>query len=131
MIDPNATRTVKGNVWETVNQPANYWLENKDLYPKYENSNGAGDITAELVEIKNGVEYVRAKTKTNSDGYYNFTEYIPGQYVVRFIYAITCVVCIPILIIIFMIIIVYVCVWICFTWLIELSIVCTFILIII
>lgn len=86
IVDPNATRTVKGNVWETVDQPANYWLENKDLYPKYENSNGAGGITAELIEIKNGVEYVRAKTKTNDDGSYNFTEYIPGQYVVRFLY---------------------------------------------
>lgn len=86
IVDPSATRTVRGNVWETVNQPANYWLGNKDLYPKYEGSNGAGDITAELVEIKNGVEYVRAKTKTNNDGSYNFTEYIPGQYVVRFLY---------------------------------------------
>lgn len=86
IVDPNATRTIKGNVWETVNQPANYWLENQNAYPKYDGSNGAGNITAELIEIKDGIEYVRAKTKTNSDGSYNFTEYIPGQYVVRFIY---------------------------------------------
>lgn len=85
IVDPNATRAVKGNVWETVGKPANEWLGN-DQYPKYEGSNGAGDITAELIEIKDGIEYVRAKTKTNSDGSYSFTEYIPGQYVVRFIY---------------------------------------------
>ncbi len=86
IVDPSETRTIKGNVWETVNQPANHWLENKDLYPKYEGSYGAKDITAELIEIKNGIEYVRAKTKTNEQGYYEFTEYIPGQYVVRFLY---------------------------------------------
>ena len=86
IVDPNSTRTVKGNVWETVGSPANYWLENKSAYPKYEGTNGSKDITAELIEIKDGKETVRARTKTNGDGSYAFTEYIPGQYVVRFIY---------------------------------------------
>lgn len=93
IVDPNATRTIEGNVWETVGKPANEWRDN-ELYPEFEHSYGAKDITAELVEIKkvkeNGTEYVkefvRAKTKTDENGYYKFTEYIPGQYVVRFIY---------------------------------------------
>lgn len=99
LVDPSDKRIIQGNAWETVGQSANYWLENKDnperAYPKYEGKYGAKGITAELVELKarkatdgkvNVVEYVRARTKTNNDGEYAFEEYIPGQYVVRFIY---------------------------------------------
>ena len=99
--DPNAQRQLTGNVWETVGKPANYWLENKDngenAYPKFDSSTeakdstfdsstGAKDITVELIEIKNGNEHVRARTKTNADGSYTFRQYIPGKYTVRFIY---------------------------------------------
>ncbi len=99
LVDPSDKRIIQGNAWETVGQSANHWLENKDnpekAYPKYEGKYGAKGITAELVELKarkatdgkvNVVEYVRARTKTNNDGEYAFEEYIPGQYVVRFIY---------------------------------------------
>ena len=85
LMDAGGTRKIAGNVWETVDEPANYWTTSAS-YPKFNNSYGAGDITVELVEIKNGIEYVRAKTETASDGSYTFTNYIPGLYTVRFTY---------------------------------------------
>lgn len=78
-------RHILGNVWETVNQTSDYWIKNKE-YAKYEGKNNLKDITVELIELKDGKEYVRAATTTDSDGKYEFSGYIPGEYTVRFIY---------------------------------------------
>ncbi len=44
-------------------------------------------ITVELVEkIANGSEYIWQTTKTDANGKYEFTGYIPGDYIVRFKY---------------------------------------------
>ncbi len=78
-------RNIKGSVWETVGQQAHYWTETSE-YPKFNSNYGAQDITVELVEIKNGTEYVRARTTTDNNGAYEFKEYIPGLYTIRFLY---------------------------------------------
>lgn len=85
IMDGGGQRELIGNVWETVGEPANYWANNGD-YPKFNNAYVAEGITVELIEIKNGIEYVRAKTTTDGNGAYRFAEYIPGLYTVRFIY---------------------------------------------
>lgn len=85
IMDGGGQRELTGNVWETVDRPANYWANNGS-YPKFEGSYVAEGITVELVEIKDGREYVRAKTTTDGSGAYKFTEYIPGLYTVRFLY---------------------------------------------
>lgn len=81
----SGNRSLTGNVWETVNQNANYWANTSD-YPYYNNSYKVKDITVELIELKNGQEYVRAIASTNENGEYKFEGYIPGEYTVRFIY---------------------------------------------
>ena len=44
-------------------------------------------VTVQLVEkTVDGKEYIWQETTTNSDGYYSFEGYIPGDYVVRFYY---------------------------------------------
>lgn len=78
-------RSIQGNVWETVANPANVWATNPD-YPIYEPNFGAQDITVELIELKDGIEYIRAKTTTDFQGAYEFKDYIPGLYTIRFIY---------------------------------------------
>lgn len=85
IMDPGGTRNIAGNVWETVDQPANYWTTS-GTYPKFDSKYGAQDITVELIEIKNGTEYIRARTVTDANGSYKFTNYIPGLYTIRFIY---------------------------------------------
>lgn len=44
------------------------------------------DVTVQLIEIKNGKMYIRSETKTNSDGWYGFTGFVPGEYTIRYIY---------------------------------------------
>ncbi len=44
------------------------------------------DVIVQLVEIKNNNMVVRAQTRTNSDGWYGFIGFVPGDYTVRFIY---------------------------------------------
>ncbi len=85
LVDLQDIRKIKGNVWETVGDPANKWADTTE-YPKYNQSYSAENITVELVEIKNGTEYVRGRTTTASDGSYEFRDYIPGLYTIRFIY---------------------------------------------
>ncbi len=44
------------------------------------------DVTVQLIEIKNGKMYIRSETKTNADGWYGFTGFVPGDYTIRYIY---------------------------------------------
>ena len=44
------------------------------------------DVRVQLVEIKNDVMYIRAETRTNAEGWYGFTGFVPGDYTIRYIY---------------------------------------------
>lgn len=43
-------------------------------------------VKVELIEIKNGNLYVRQTTRTNSEGWYGFGSFLPGDYTIRFTY---------------------------------------------
>lgn len=43
-------------------------------------------VIVELIEIKNNQMIVRAQTKTNNEGWYGFTGFIAGDYVIRYTY---------------------------------------------
>lgn len=47
---------------------------------------GIAGVIVELVEIKNNQMIVRSTTKTNQNGWYGFTGFIPGDYVIRYTY---------------------------------------------
>ena len=92
--DGNDTRTLLGNVWEVTSQiggveqyTESYWA-NTEEYPIYDDSHSVreNDVTVELIELKNGIEYVRARTTTDNHGNYVLDGFIPGDYTVRFIY---------------------------------------------
>lgn len=79
------SRTLEGTVFEdstTVdenkNRNGNGTIDDKEK--------GINGVTVELVEIKNGQMAVRATTKTNQDGWYGFTGFVPGDYVIRYTY---------------------------------------------
>ena len=80
-------RTINGNIWEAVNDEVKnaYDLQSHDLLT-YVADKGIEGIVVELVELEEGNQTVRARTVTASDGSYTFSKYIPGEYVVRFIY---------------------------------------------
>ena len=83
-------RTLSGTVWETTEFAIEY-LKDVNKYPILDNSvdqnHKIKDITVELIEIKkDNTQVVRATTTTNEQGNYTFTGYVPGNYVVRFIY---------------------------------------------
>lgn len=94
VIKKNDTRTLRGNVWEVTSQiggveqyTESYWA-NTEEYPIYDDSHSVreNDVTVELIELKNGIEYVRARTTTDNHGNYVLDGFIPGDYTVRFIY---------------------------------------------
>lgn len=83
-------RTLSGTVWETTEFAIEY-LKDVNKYSILDNSidqnHKIKDITVELIEIKkDNTQVVRATTTTNEQGNYTFTGYVPGNYVVRFIY---------------------------------------------
>ena len=84
--NPGGTRKITGNVWETGHD-ASYYLKNSSEYPRYDTEEKTIEgITVELIEIKEGKQYVRAVTSTNSQGEYIITGYVAGNYVIRFVY---------------------------------------------
>lgn len=87
------SRTIEGKMFEDEGV-----VKYKDVNTKEERV-GSGTIDdlekkdkpiegaiVELVEIKNGQMVVRATTKTNADGWYGFTGFLPGEYTIRFTY---------------------------------------------
>ena len=86
--DPNKPRTriINGNVWEDIKNQSN---------GDYKYGNGIIDsgeqrlsnITVQLIEITSeGKEKEVETTTTSSRGTYSFSGFIPGDYIVRFIY---------------------------------------------
>lgn len=89
----NASRKINGIVWDDLRtEKVNDSMIGNGLRDE---NNGIGNIKVELVEkLANGGEYVWKTTTlgnnnqetTNTDGKYEFKDYIPGDYIVRFTY---------------------------------------------
>ena len=85
-IYSKSPRTLSGNVWDVTGQDGiKNSSEIKEL-KEYTSTKGVKGIKVQLVELKNGNEIPRMTDTTESDGSYKFENYIPGNYVVRFIY---------------------------------------------
>lgn len=93
------SRTLEGNVFEDM--LANNATASKEKYVVAVNTTRFGDgektiaknidkniagIKVELIEIKDGNMIVRQDTTTNSDGWYGFGAFLPGNYTIRFTY---------------------------------------------
>ena len=86
VIDTNLKREANGIVWEdertqNVNGSTvgDGIRQNKEIVVQ--------GVTVQLVEkCTNGTEHIWQEAKTNSAGEYNFAEFIPGDYVIRFKY---------------------------------------------
>lgn len=93
-VDSGLVRTLNGMVWDdSRNKVINAQAIIGDGV-RNENS-GISDIKVELVEKLNGKDYVWTTTtvdgktnkdRTNKDGTYEFINYIPGDYIIRFTY---------------------------------------------
>lgn len=85
-IDDNAERKINGTVWEDertakVNGAiiGDGVRQDKEIKIK--------GVTVQLVEkLDNGKEFLWQTTTTDANGKYNFSKFIPGNYVVRFMY---------------------------------------------
>ena len=80
-------RTLNGYVWEDA-------LQTNKKTNVYKDGNGTRDekekviegVNVELVEQRNGKEYIWQQAVTSKDGFYKFDGYIPGDYFIRFYY---------------------------------------------
>ena len=83
-------RTITGNVWEAAESFKDYQAI-EGLAEYFETNKDMSGIIVELLEKKEtdnstGSETVVAKTVTAKDGSYKFSNYIAGDYTIRFIY---------------------------------------------
>lgn len=93
------SRTLEGNVFEDL--LSKNATASDDEYEVKVNTTRFGDgtinapnaadkmiagVKVELIEIKDGNLYVRETTTTNSDGWYGFGAFLPGNYTIRFTY---------------------------------------------
>ncbi|MFQ8989287.1 MAG: SdrD B-like domain-containing protein, partial [Intestinibacter sp.] len=85
-LEQSAIRKINGTAWEDERtQSISKSVLGDGIRQKDEI--GIAGVTVELVEImKDGKEYVWQTTTTNEKGYYEFSDFIPGNYVVRFQY---------------------------------------------
>lgn len=74
------SRTIEGTVFEDAKGKTNSEIG------KLDGDKGIAGVIVELVEIKGGQMIVRSTTKTNANGWYGFTGFLPGDYVVRYTY---------------------------------------------
>lgn len=86
IVDNNAIRKANGNVWEDQRtETAGDSKVGNGIMDK--NETRIAGVKVELVEkMTNGKEYVWDTKTTNEKGEYNFANYIPGDYVIRFYY---------------------------------------------
>ena len=86
LIDPEAIRKVNGTVWEDERTEASGDAVIGDGI-RQDDEIGISGVTVQLVEkCVDGSEYIWQETTTDGEGKYNFEEYIPGDYVIRFYY---------------------------------------------
>lgn len=85
----NTSRTIEGTVFEdnTGKNATVYTAQDRTGNGKLDNKDTKiAGVTVELIEIKNGKMIVRATTTTNSNGWYGFTGFVPGNYTIRYTY---------------------------------------------
>jgi len=86
IIDEEAIRKANGNVWEDERTETSGESIIGDGIREDSEQTVEG-VTVQLVEKTiDGREYIWYETKTNGQGKYDFKEYIPGDYVIRFYY---------------------------------------------
>ncbi len=103
LSNSGTVRTLTGNVWEAIDGQVKDTVDLQtnstygDRYVTHDSSleKALGGIKVELVELVNPedkiseneeTQVVRAVTRTNEDGSYEFKSYIAGDYTVRFVY---------------------------------------------
>ncbi len=86
VINPNLKREANGIVWEDERtQNVNNAMVGDGI--RQDKEIVVQGVTVQLVEkCTNGTEYIWQEAKTDSNGGYNFAEFIPGDYVIRFKY---------------------------------------------
>lgn len=86
IIDGDAIRKANGTVWEDERTVTAGESKVGDGIMQKDETKIAG-VKVQLVEkCTNGQEYVWYQTTTDANGHYDFANYIPGNYVVRFYY---------------------------------------------
>lgn len=84
------SRTIEGTVFEdATGKDSNTVYTNEER--KGDGKLGSGDVkiagaVVELIEIKNGQMTVRGTTTTDSNGWYGFVGFLPGNYTIRYTY---------------------------------------------
>ena len=101
LIDSDGARIANGTVWEderteTIGDPD----ASQDAIIgdgiRQDDEIGISGVTVQLVEkCIDGSEYIWQETTTDENGRYNITNYIPGDYVIRFYYGDTAATAIP------------------------------------
>ena len=85
-IDENAERKINGTVWEDQRTKTVGEAVIGDGVKDNDEIKIQG-VTVQLVEkLENGEEFLWQTTTTDGDGKYNFSKFVPGNYVVRFMY---------------------------------------------
>ena len=85
-IDEEAIRRANGTVWEDERTENSGDAVIGDGI-RQDDEIGISGVTVQLVEkCVDGSEYIWQETTTDSSGHYEFAEYIPGDYVIRFYY---------------------------------------------
>lgn len=84
----HTSRTIEGTVFEDATGKTGVvsGAERKGNGQFDNGEKGIEGVIVELIEIKNNTMTVRATTKTNSNGWYGFTGFLPGDYTIRFTY---------------------------------------------
>jgi len=87
-ITANGTRILSGYVWDDTKKEDGKYTFTDGV--REESELGIQDVIVQLIEIKevNGNKhyYLTQEKTTNPDGTYEFVNFIPGDYIVRFIY---------------------------------------------
>jgi len=86
----NNARILSGTVWEDDRNVSEV-IASGQTYDhgdgiKGNNESGISGIIAQLIEVRGNTYYIWDQVKTNSSGVYTFNNFIPGNYIVRFIY---------------------------------------------
>lgn len=85
-IDDNSQRQISGTVWEDQRTEVVSGAVIGDGV-RQDNEIGIQGVTVQLVEkLSNGKEFLWQTTTTKADGTYTFSRFIPGNYIVRFMY---------------------------------------------
>lgn len=85
-IDDNAQRKISGTVWEDQRTQVVSGTSVGDGV-RQTNEIKIQGVTVQLLEkLKDGKEFLWRTTTTDANGAYTFSEFIPGNYIVRFMY---------------------------------------------